>query len=338
MGDALGLPGEGLSKQRQRRLLGPISGHRFLFGRGMFSDDTEHTLLTAQALIASGGDPEKFTRYLANGLRRWIILLPPGVGKATALSCLKLLVGVSPQRSGTFSAGNGPAMRTALLGVCNGGDSRHLRALVRESARLTHTDPKAEYGALAVAVAAYLATSGELSPTLFLKRLQEVLPRNNDATELMELLAKAARSVEAGETTECFAVTNQMPNGISGYMYQTVPAALHAALSHPHDFEAAVSSIIACGGDTDTSAAIVGGIVGAGVGADEIPSAWRAGLAEWPCGIAWQERLANQLAGVVKSGSAEKVILPPAFALLARNLFFLSVVLYHGLRRVLPPY
>ena len=70
---------------------------------------------------------------------------------------IKLWLGFPATRSGVFSAGNGPAMRAALLGVCYGNDVPRLRALVRASTRITHTDPKAEYGALTVALAAHVA-------------------------------------------------------------------------------------------------------------------------------------------------------------------------------------
>ena len=50
VGDALGLPYENLSRRRGVRLLGEPDRHRFLFGRGMVSDDTEHTCMVAQAL------------------------------------------------------------------------------------------------------------------------------------------------------------------------------------------------------------------------------------------------------------------------------------------------
>src|SRR5262249_38435127 len=122
VGDAIGLPSEGLSPRRQRRMFASIDSHRLLFGRGMTSDDTEHTCLLANALIESAGDEGIFQRELARGLRRWLLTLPAGVGLATLRATIKLCVGVGPQRSGVFSAGNGPAMRSALIGVCYGQD------------------------------------------------------------------------------------------------------------------------------------------------------------------------------------------------------------------------
>ena len=56
VGDAIGLPYEGLSKRRGIRLLGAPDRHRFLFGRGMVSDDTEHTCMVAMALCQHPAD------------------------------------------------------------------------------------------------------------------------------------------------------------------------------------------------------------------------------------------------------------------------------------------
>jgi ADP-ribosylglycohydrolase len=153
-GDAVGLPREGLSARRASRLFGggPIR-HRLLFGRGMCSDDTEHACMTGQALLLSGGDPRRFARSLAWRLRGWLLGVPAGVGWATLRAIAKLWLGFPPNRSGVRSAGNGPAMRASVLGLY-ARDDAHLAELVAASSRLTHTDPRAEAGAMAVAVAA----------------------------------------------------------------------------------------------------------------------------------------------------------------------------------------
>lgn len=51
VGDALGLPAEGLSPKRARALFPRPWRHRLLPGTGMISDDTEHTLFVAQCLL-----------------------------------------------------------------------------------------------------------------------------------------------------------------------------------------------------------------------------------------------------------------------------------------------
>ena len=344
VGDALGLPAEGLSPQRQARLSGTIDRPRFLLGRGMISDDTEHTLMVAQALVASAGETEAFTRALARQMRVWFAMIPAGVGLATLRACLKLSIGVPPTRSGVRSAGNGPAMRAALLGVCFGNDPERLRALVRAGSRITHTDLRAEQGALAVACAAYLAASGTLDTATFVSRWRDLTAGADTEggidAELQRGIDAACRSATKGnlQDTPAFAAGRGLANGVSGYVCHTVPVALHAALRHPTNFRAAVTAAIACGGDTDSVAAIVGGIVGAGVGEAGIPAAWRDNLAEWPRTVAWMDHLAERVDTAIQSrrpGRMQPVFLP---AVALRNLLFLLVVLYHGLRRLLPPY
>ena len=172
VGDAMGLPYEGLSRRRAAKLLGLPDRHRLLLGRGMISDDTEHACMVAQAMIASGGDPVTFQRKLAWRLQFWLLGLPAGIGFATLRSILRLWIGIAPKRSGVFSAGNGPAMRAPLLGAVID-DPGRLQEFVQASSRITHTDPKAEFGAYAVALAAQMARQNKIvSGETFLNRLR----------------------------------------------------------------------------------------------------------------------------------------------------------------------
>jgi ADP-ribosylglycohydrolase len=338
VGDALGLWCEGMSARRQRRFRkGP--GHHFLFGRGMTSDDTEHACMTAQALIVSAGDERAFLRSLAWRLRWWLVGLPAGIGRATLRAILKLWVGFPARSSGVFSAGNGPAMRSPLLGVCHGADLLKLRQLVRASTRLTHRDPKAEFGALAAALAAHVsATHAETSGLgeYFLRRLEEAL--GGEGADMVNLAERAAASAASGEPTEAFAAGLKLGRGVTGYIYHTMPVVLQVWFRWPEDYRSAVTAIIACGGDTDTTAAILGGILGARVGKAGIPADWLARLWEWPRSVRWMERLGARLAEVCATGTpkgAVRIFVPGLFV---RNLFFLTVVLLHGFRRLLPPY
>jgi hypothetical protein len=128
-----------------------------------------------------------------------------------------------------------------------------------------------------------------------------------------------------------------LDHGVTGYAYHTVPVALHAWFRHGDDYRQAVLGVIACGGDTDTTAAIVGGIVGAGAGKEGIPAEWLANLWEWPQTVTWMERLGRALA-TAAPGVPQRGVPLNIPALLLRNLFFALVVLGHGFRRLLPPY
>ncbi len=336
LGDAIGLPYEGLSPQRAAKLLGPPERHRFFCGRGMVSDDTEHTCMVALSLIEAGQDVEAFKKSLAKRFRWWLLGLPAGIGMATLRAAVRLWLGFGPDRSGVFSAGNGPAMRAAILGAAID-DPDALREFVRASSRLTHTDPKAEYGALAVALAAQLVRAHEIiTPQAYLRQLNSFIGKEGE--ELVAHVEQATSSVSAGQSTKSFADALGLTKGISGYVYHTVPVAIHAWLSHPQEFRAAIVAVIECGGDADSTAAIVGGIVGSAVGKTGIPSEWLAKLLEWPRTSVWLVRLGEQLSVVSTEHIQQSPLRLPMLGLLARNLFFLVIVLYHGFRRLLPPY
>lgn len=339
VGDSVGLRYEGLSKGRQRRMYSQISGPRLIFGRGMVSDDTEQTCMVAQALIVSAGSVEMFAQNLAGQFRRWLLGFPAAVGYATLRAITRLWLGYPSHRSGVFSAGNGPAMRSSILGLCYGHDVQRLRALVSASTRITHTDPKAEYGALAVALAAHLAArqpEKDVAPEAFARALREVLPR--EAHEFVRLIARVIESAAARRTTESFAEDLGLGRGVSGYVYHTVPVVLHAWLTHQDDYASGIIDIVRCGGDTDTTAAILGGIIGARVGKTGIPAEWRGRLWEWPRTVPWMEDLGRRLARVVAQGAGQEPLRLPLYGVLLRNLFFLLVVLGYGFRRLLPPY
>jgi ADP-ribosylglycohydrolase len=337
VGDALGLPYEGLSRRRGLRLFGEPNRYHLFLGGGMVSDDTEHTCMAAQALIASGGQDKEFARQLGWRLRLWLLGIPAGVGKATLQATLKLWCGFPPHKSGVFSAGNGPAMRSAVLGAAVD-DWPSLEALVRKSTRLTHTDPKAEQGALAVALAARLAREPAIiQPSHYLEELRVRMP-DTSASEFLKQIERAVDSALRGESTPSFAVSQGWSKGVSGYVYHTVPAVIHAWLRNQRDFESAVMEVIRCGGDTDTTAAVVGGIIGSAVGKSGIPPAWLAGLREWPRSVAWMENLGNCVFDALadnKPGAAPRL---PVVGLLGRNALFFAVVLLHVVRRCLPPY
>src|SRR5437868_11795747 len=91
VGDALGLPREGLSRRRAKRLFGtaPLR-HRLFFGRGMVSDDTEHCCMAGQALLCAPANALQFARALGWQLRWWLLGLPAGIGYATLRAVLRL--------------------------------------------------------------------------------------------------------------------------------------------------------------------------------------------------------------------------------------------------------
>jgi ADP-ribosylglycohydrolase len=327
VGDALGLPYEGMSERRVARWLGADSlRHRLVFRWGMVSDDTDHACLVALALSDSGGEPSRFARALARRLRWWLAALPAGVGFGTLRGIARLWLGVPPSRSGVWSAGNGPAMRAPLIGAYACRDEAQRRALVRASTRMTHADPRAEQGAQAIAAAAAAVARNPAAAPI------SALSQARDAGD--DPVRKARLDAASGldRPTSALAADWKLDRGISGYVYDTVPVVLHCWARHGGAFEPALGEIIRCGGDTDTTAAIVGGLCGATHGATAVPAGWLRGVREWPRSIRWMRALALALA---RGEQAPRYFVPGT---LLRNAAFWLVVYGQIVRRALPPY
>ena len=337
VGDALGLPLEGVSRRRVARLTRNRWRHRLIFGRGMISDDTEHTLFVAQALLAHPTSVEGFTHRLAWALRGWLLSLPAGIGWATLKAIFRLWIGMPPERSGVWSAGNGPAMRIAPIGAFFAHDAAMRKAYTTAATRMTHTDPKALAGAGAVAelIAWMVRRAPQIRPSAgeFIQILRSAAPENDSWLSIVDSVADACRK---RLTVAAFADCLGLSKGITGYIYHTVPVAVYAWWRHFGDFEATLISVLSCGGDTDTAGAITGALAGAVTGEKGIPDNWIAGITDWPRNTALLRKVADRLA----EPDAEMRRPVPYFwpGSVARNLFFITVVLFHGFRRFLPPY
>ena len=302
----------------------------------MVSDDTEHALFTARALLESRGSSDRFAKILTSELRAWMLTLPPGIGWATLRAGLKSLLFLPATRTGVVSAGNGPAMRAAILGAFFGDATAQLRDFCRISTRLTHTDAKAEWGAFAVALAASHAAQKQADGRRFVRDLGEWSDDSLAAKEMLTLAKRAVNSTARSQSAADFCAELELQNGVSGYIFHTVPVVLHCWLRHPSDFRAGVEEIIRCGGDTDSTAAILGGIVGASTGAGQLPADWTSELWDFPNSRGYIERVAKELALAQDEGVT--VVTPRALfgTPILRNVFFVSVVFLHALRRLLP--
>src|SRR5581483_8495792 len=336
VGDALGLPAEGLSPQRIRRLWKGEWKHRLVLGKGMLSDDTEHTLMVAQALLAQPNDAVAFQRALAWKFRWWLAGLPGGVGQATAKACIKLWAGVPGSKSAVASAGSGPAMRSAILGAFFADDPPKRREFVLASSRLTHRGWQAETAALAVAETVALIFQQQRLPAAL--ELIGSLRKLSTETEWQALLSNMESAIARDDSVGKFVETLAMKKGVSGYSLHVVSVALCGCLSHPEDFRAALIAVLDCGGDTDTVGAIAGAVAGGVVGKARIPDEWLRGLLEWPCSKVFMERLAERLVAQQDTQRALGSVRYFWPALIPRNLAFILIVLTHGLRRLFPPY
>ena len=332
VGDALGLPCEGLSRQRISRFYPGELRHRLVFGRGMISDDTEHSLTIATALSRCSNDAVRFQTRFGWSLRWWLLALPAGVGLSTAKAIVRLWLGFPATRAGVHSAGNGAAMRSAVIGAALF-DQPELRRVITEAACVvTHNSPLAIESAILVAEATAMACTS--TPR---KGVQDALRQLCKTDEMRTRFAKLEEGLQQNQTVAEYAIAIGCSNGVSGFAPNTVAVALYSWLRHRNDYEMAIKSVIECGGDTDSVAAITGGICGAEMGTQGIPQAWLSGLSEWPRNVTYIKQVAEALAKTLDGTTTSP---PPLFwpGVLVRNALFLAIVLCHGFRRLAPPY
>ncbi|MGI8333030.1 ADP-ribosylglycohydrolase family protein [Actinomadura scrupuli] len=166
---------------------------------------------------------------------------------------------------GNGSFGNGAAMRVAPLGAYFAGDPSRAAAEAALQAEVTHCHVEGIAGAVAVAVAASLAASGAGAEDLIEAALDHA-----SGTYVRRGLQQAREL--GGHTAHEAART--LGNGSRITAQDTVPFALWVATRHLGDYPAALRACVTAGGDMDTTAAIVGGIVAARTGQEGIPAAW----------------------------------------------------------------
>ncbi|HEY6726267.1 MAG TPA: ADP-ribosylglycohydrolase family protein [Polyangiaceae bacterium] len=173
---------------------------------------------------------------------------------------------------GNGSFGNGAAMRVAPLGAYFA--DRPLEDIVRQarqSAEITHAHPEGIAGAVAVAVAAALASQarGSSAPLgrAFVEAVRDATPPGDTRDGISECLALGpdATPVQAARI---------LGNGAGVTAPDTVPFCLWVCSRFSHDFVESMWNTVTALGDRDTTCAIVGGIVACQTGRAAIPEEW----------------------------------------------------------------
>src|SRR3989338_7895138 len=247
IGDALGNPVEGYNSEQIQRKYGRVIDYCENWDPpGTCTDDTELTLLIGESLIEVGC-------YSSEDIGRRMI---PWIKKSTSwgmacqAACMNLIEGKSSSESGIFSAGNGAAMRIAPIALLysHPEDTELQRCIVEKSTRITHTDPRAFAGALAM-TSAYiqlLNIDGDIIPEYFLKTVQKRVRGISD--EFSSALIRVAEVLESPIDVASRYI------GTGGFVVQSVPFSLFCFLKYPKDFSRAVLSAVNAGGDADSTA------------------------------------------------------------------------------------
>jgi ADP-ribosylglycohydrolase len=279
VGDALGAPFEGLWSRYIPESSVLLAGYAEFegFPRGQYTDDTQLTIATLQSILRRGHiDPKHIARSIA---RLWRSQEVVGPGGACTAAADRLLAGGHWNECGApiGQAGNGTAMRTAVLGLYFLSHPTRLAETVAQVSRITHQDPRSVAGGVAVASAArLLATSLEVEAAKLCRVVaRDIRPFHALFADLIAglppyLVGPPKEALEyvawSGGTLREFDEVIITP-----YVVPTVLAALWAVTKIPASWPGAVAAVIGLGGDVDTLGAIVGGLMGARLGLRAIP-------------------------------------------------------------------
>lgn len=163
------------------------------------------------------------------------------------------------------SYGNGGAMRSAPLGAFFAGDHARSAEQAALASQITHAHSEGIAGGVAVAVAASInASQPDLSPHDFIDAVAEHTPESQTRSKML-------RAKEFAPTDVIEAV-DELGAGWSISSQDTVPFCMFMASHYRGKFAPAMMLTASVGGDCDTTCAIVGGIIAAGL--KELPAEW----------------------------------------------------------------
>jgi ADP-ribosylglycohydrolase len=244
-------------------------------GTVRYTDDTAMALAIVETLQRLGGiDEEVMAWAFSSRYRR-----DPerGYGKMARRVLEEIGAGtpwqeVSGKAFGGGSFGNGAAMRVAPLGAYFADDIAAVPTMAARTARVTHFHPEGIAGAIAVALAAAVATRHRAADPadaaeFIWESVIDLTPESTVRTRLA--MARVFTDATHGE------VAREVGNGTEVSAQDTVPFCIWSACRNLGCYREALLATIEVGGDCDTNCAIVGGVVSAYSGGSDIPEDWQ---------------------------------------------------------------
>ncbi|MGQ4875197.1 MAG: ADP-ribosylglycohydrolase family protein [Promethearchaeia archaeon] len=289
IGDTLGHPFEGILREeilaKFENFEDYIKKHRSLFKT--YTDDTQLTLHTAQALIDGYGLK---LETLIREYIRWLDDPPIGAGYGCISSIRKLRYGIPWEEAASNSGGNGTAMRVSPIGLFYRKDPDTLKSAAEISSRITHSHPAASAAAIVIARAvSYLvekSPSKNFSVDEFFYTIIEPIRNSNNKIweEFIEILEKVRKNLhisieaglikfsQAGVKSPYFIQEYLGKAFVHPYALSTVACAIFIFLKNLHSFRDCIYTLSTAGGDSDTVGAIGGSLAGAFFGLSNIPN------------------------------------------------------------------
>jgi len=290
MGDALGAPVEFLSIEQIRSQFGPNGIQEFATAYGVhgsITDDTQMTLFTLEGLC----DPDRETGVW-HAYLRWMqtqgettLALPKGNGRfdlvnhrqlhhrrAPGMTCLNALRSSDGSPAKNDSKGCGTVMGTAPYAIL--GSVEEAWNLSVTGAALTHGHIEGQVSAAIMAATLWQVIRGAELRSATQLALEMAQERGYEKTLSVSLTQKAL-STEKGTPLEAFAADGRSGGWVAEEAWAM---GLFAALCYPDNLKAALRFAVNHTGDSDSTGAIAGNLLGAAMGMECIPEDWLAQL------------------------------------------------------------
>lgn len=268
------------------------------FSKALISDDTQMTLYTAEGLLEAERNGEPLLPTICNAYLAWC---GHQVGKnfrfsydskltkidelnhrrAPGRTCLSALVSIhNGKEPVNASKGCGGVMRVAPVGIygaCHGWPLEKTADIAGKVAELTHLHPLSTYASAALAVIVQLCLTADVVDTEAFKsivnRSLEIIAMVYGESapvmaDLRRLVVKAMR-LEDNLLQDWEIIENGLGGG--WVAEETLAIAVFSVIRHINDFNASMICAVNHGGDSDSTGAVAGNIIGAILGYDEIP-------------------------------------------------------------------
>lgn len=296
LGDALGKPVEFLHLWRIKEEYGP-EGITNLPENSIWTDDTEMTFAITRALIKTYHLPvEEVSAQIAEEFVSWL----DNPGYAPGNTCIRsvVLYKTSPTRDWRShgikdSKGCGSAMRVAPIGLFFS-DLEKLYDVAFNSSLITHAHPTALAAAVGAAYLIRLAldkTEISLWPALVKKIVQRI-----EEPGRSEFCAAIDRAVAALKIPDAEDAIPTIGKGWVGE--EAVAIALYCCMKNPRpsDFKKMLLQAVNHDGDSDSTACIAGGIMGAAHGYEALGPE----IHNWTFRLKERERMERMIETLVK--------------------------------------
>lgn len=268
--------------------------------KALFSDDTQMTLYTAEGLLEAKRSGKPIVPTICNAYLVWYghqvskkvrISYDSELSKIDELNqrrapgntCLSALLsiynGKDPMNS---SKGCGGIMRVAPIGsygATHGWSLEETAKLAGEVAELTHLHPLSTYSSAVLAVIVQLCASAEdtIDNVVFkaiveksLEAVSEVYGMDAPAMEEFQKIIKYSLRLEDNPLRDWEIIENNLGGG--WVAEETLAIAIFSVIRHIDDFNASMICAVNHGGDSDSTGAVAGNIIGAILGYNAIPN------------------------------------------------------------------